>query len=404
MKKFVLVVPDGMSDEPWGSSETPLEAAETPNLDKLARSGTFGFVRTIPEGFHPGSEIGNMVLLGYDPAKYYTGRGPIEAAAIGVEMEDDDIIFRCNLVTLLPYGKQIFMEDYSAGHIKDEEAAEIIEHLNKFMGQDGKVFFKGKSYRNIMVWKKSPKRPEGIENINMPPPHDLTEKNIFDHLGKEHMEILKLITESQMLLKDHPVNVKRRERGEREANSIWLWGQGRRPNLPPFKEIHGVDGGVISAVDLIKGLAKLSKLDVINVEGATGYIDTNYEGKADAALEFLKDHDFVFVHIEAADEAGHLGDFDLKKKAIEDFDRRFLGRLLEGLRSFPSWRILISPDHPTPLSIKTHSRNPVPFVIFDSSLPGKGALRFSERVESPVMVKDGTSLIDILFERRKLEN
>ncbi len=403
-KKFILVVPDGLTEKPWGDFQTPLELARTPNLDRLSRMGTVGFVKTIPSGFHPGSEIGNMVLLGYDPSSHYTGRGPIEAASLGIEMEKDDVVFRCNLVTLTPYGNHVVMEDYSAGHIEDEDAEKIVEDLNRFVARNGIRFYKGKSYRNLMVWKKSPSRPDEVESVKLPPPHDIVGRSIFQFIEGFSKEILKLITQSQLLLKNHPVNVKRRNEGKKEANSIWLWGQGRKPSFKPFKELYGRDGAVISAVDVVKGLGRLSGLEVVEVEGATGYYDTNYEGKADAALKALEEKDFVLVHIEATDEAGHSGDFELKKRVIEDFDRRFLGRLLEGLEKFQRWRMVISPDHPTPLDVRTHTDDPVPFLLVDSDSSTETERSFSERIKGVPIVEDGTDLIRILFEEKNIEN
>ena len=398
--KYLLIVPDGLTEDPWGSEKTPLEVAHTPFLDDLAGRGIFGFVRTIPQGFHPGSEIGNMVLLGYDPSRYFTGRGPIEAASKGLKLKDDDIVFRCNLVTLYPSISGVYMLDYSAGHISDEEASEIIDTLNKYMSTEDRYFVKGKSYRNLMVWGK--KRPKSVERAELPAPHDIVGKNTVDLLKDK--EILKVLTESQLILKDHPVNKRRREKGEREANSIWLWGQGRMPKFKKIKDLYGIDGAVISAVDLVKGLGVLAGLEVIEVEGATGYIDTNYEGKAEAALDALKRKDFVYVHIEAPDEAGHSGDFDLKKKVIEDFDRRFLGRLMKGLSEFSDWRLLLLPDHPTPISLKTHSSQPVPFVLVDGRDQRKSEALFSERRKSSNFISDGTRLIKMLFEGCSIED
>ncbi len=402
--KYIMVVPDGLTEKPWADEKTPLEVAKTPNLDALAKRGVLGFTRTIPRGFHPGSEIGNMSLLGYDPKVYFTGRGPIEAASKGLELESGDLVFRCNLVTLYATLNNVYMADYSAGHITDQEASELIEHLNEYLGRDDFYFVKGKSYRNLLVWKDG-ERPKGIESLRLPPPHDIVGKNIFEYLGEQHKPILEILTQSQLLLKDHPVNKKRREKGVPEANSIWLWGQGFMPSLYSFEEAYGVKGGVISAVDLIKGLGRLAGLKVLEVEGATGYLDTNYEGKAQEALRFLREEgDFVYVHIEAPDEAGHSGEFDLKVKAIEDFDQRFLGTLLKGLEELGDWRMLIVPDHPTPLDIKTHCSDPVPFLFVFSSSTGDRRRVFSEREKGDIFIDDATRLVKILFERERFED
>ena len=377
--KYVVLVGDGMADYPVEGlkGKTPLMVAKTPHMDWMARHGEIGLVRTIPNGFNPGSEIANLSIFGYDPLRYYTGRGPLEAASLGVKLEHDDIAFRCNLVTLKSEGTKIIMEDFAAGHITDDEARKIIFDLNKEMGTDDIQFYPGVSYRHLMVLKNGAAKFSNLERLELTPPHDILGKEIlpflpqviepresqnFERDGAD--EILGMMNESQRFLKNHPVNLGREAKGLRPANSIWLWGQGRSPRMITLKERFGIEGYVISAVHLLKGIGILAGLEVLEVPGATGYFDTNYDGKAQYALRGLKEKDFVYVHVEAPDEAGHMGNLQLKIETIEAFDEKIVGAILRGMDDFESYKILVLPDHPTPLSIRTHAADPVPYVIY----------------------------------------
>jgi 2,3-bisphosphoglycerate-independent phosphoglycerate mutase len=369
--KYVVIVGDGMADYPVEdlNGKTPLMVAETPHMDWLARHGEIGMVRTVPEGFNPGSEIANLSIFGYDPIRYYTGRGPLEAASLGIKLRPDDIAFRCNLVTLKVDGTGTIMEDFSAGHITNDEAREIIIDLNREIGTKDIQFYPGVSYRHLMVFKGGASKYSNLEKLKLIPPHDITGRLISPFLpeinGKGGEDrILFLINESQRFLKNHPVNIARSAKGLKPANSIWLWGQGRSPQMITLKRRFGIEGYVISAVHLLKGIGILAGLEVLEVPGATGYFDTNYDGKAQYALRGLKEKDFVYVHVEAPDEAGHMGDLRLKIKAIETFDEKIVGAILKGMENFERYRILVLPDHPTPLSIRTHAADPVPYVIY----------------------------------------
>lgn len=374
--KYIILIGDGMADAPLESlgGKTPLEAASTPNMDRLAGAGKFGLFRTVPDGFSPGSDVANLSVLGYSPAKYYSGRAPLEAASIGVKLGPSDIAFRCNLVTLIEKDGSTVMGDYSAGHISTEEAREIVLDLDRALSREGVRFYPGTGYRHLMVWSG------GSKDIKTVPPHDISDKAIGPCLpnGEGADKITGLIKLSQGVLKDHPVNAKRISEGKKPATSVWLWGQGNAPAMPTLKERFGVTGAIISAVDLMKGIGIYAGLDVIKVPGATGYIDTNYEGKAEAALKALETRDFICVHIEAPDEAGHNGNLGHKLQAIEDFDSKIVGPVLEGARRFGSFAVMVLPDHPTPIALKTHTSDPVPFVLFRDGDEG-GPVKFSER-------------------------
>ncbi len=375
MTKFVVIVGDGMADYAVGDlhGKTPLMVARTPHMDWLAKHGEIGLVRTVPEGFAPGSEIANLTIFGFDPVRYYTGRGPLEAASLGVKLKPDDIAFRCNLVTLQFNGAHILMEDFSAGHITDEEARQIIIDLDREMGSKEIQFYPGVSYRHLLVFRNGASKFMGLDQLKLTPPHDITGREITSFLPRVSdseenggNRIVYLMKESQRLLRDHPVNLSRKAKGLRSANSIWLWGQGRSPQMVTLKERFGIEGYVISAVHLLKGIGILAGLEVLNVPGATGYFDTNYDGKAQYALRGLKEKDFVYVHVEAPDEAGHMGDLRLKIEMIEIFDEKIVGPILKGLKDFERYKVLVLPDHPTPLSTRTHAADPVPYVIYSS--------------------------------------
>jgi 2,3-bisphosphoglycerate-independent phosphoglycerate mutase len=390
--KYLFLVGDGMADEllPQLKNRTPLEASDIPNMRRLAREGRVGMCRTIPQGMPPGSDVANLSLLGFNPAECYTGRGPLEAAAIGIRLEKEDYAFRCNLVTV-QRGK---MKDYSAGHISTKEAEELISLLSAELADDEVRFYAGVDYRHICVLRGS------YGALRCTPPHDITDTSIDAHLpeGEGSAKVCSLMESSKRLLKNSDVNHRRVGEGKLPATQIWLWGQGKKPELTSFARKFGVHGSVISAVDLVRGLGVLAGLEVIHVEGATGFVDTNYEGKADAALKSLEKNDFVFIHVEAPDEAGHLGNLELKMKAIEDLDRRLLGRLLKAMPG--SFRILVMPDHPTPVRIKTHSADPVPFVLWGQDIRSNGAGGYSEREASAtcLFVARGYELITMLFE------
>jgi len=388
----VIVVGDGMADYPVEALQgrTPLMVAKTPHMDWLVKNGEIGLVRTVPEGFNPGSEIANLSIFGYDPLRYYTGRGPLEAASLGVELGRNDLAFRCNLVTLRYQGSKIFMEDFSAGHISDEEARRIIRDLDHTMGTSEVRFYPGVSYRHLMVLRNGVSTFLDLGNAPFTPPHDITGQEISSYLlrnSDSEKRILFLMDESQRILKDHPVNLERQAKGLRPANSIWLWGQGRSPRMVTLKERFGIEGYVISAVHLLKGIGILAGLEVLNVPGVTGYLDTDYEGKARYALKGLEERDFIYVHVEAPDEAGHMGEPDLKVRAIEAFDEKVVGTILKGMRDFERYRLMVLPDHPTPLSLRTHTADPVPFVIYSSE--GKGGRRSLETFDEASAQKSG---------------
>ncbi len=375
--KIIVLLGDGMSDEPCAEldGKTPLQAAKTPNMDLMAKSGIVGLAKTVPPGLPPGSDVANLSVFGYDPANCYTGRSPLEAVSMGVELAPEDVAFRMNLVTLAPHNGKIYMEDFSAGHIGSKESHQLIATLQEELGDDRFEFHPGVGYRHLLVWRN------GKDSMTATPPHDISGKRIVEYLpsGEGADELIKLMNSSQMLLHTHPVNKSRKDRDELPATSIWLWGHGKSPVLQPYKEKFGLSGAVISAVDLMKGIGICAGLEVINVPGATGYIDTNYKGKADAALDALERLDFVYLHVEAPDEASHSGNLQHKIKAIEDFDNLVVGTVLAGADRFKDLRILCCPDHPTPVKKMTHTSDPVPFVIFrHGQNRSNGATSFDE--------------------------
>jgi 2,3-bisphosphoglycerate-independent phosphoglycerate mutase len=407
--KYIILLGDGMADRPRADlgGRTCLQAAKTPNLDQLASAGQVGMVSTVPDGYAPGSDVANLSVLGYDPRKYYTGRSPLEAASIGVSLGPDDVAFRCNLVTLRVTGsgsaagrrRTFLMEDFSAGHISTNEARTLIEEVGGKLGSEHIRFYPGVSYRHLMVWKG------GKDRIDCTPPHDIQDKDIQDYLPRgEGDDIINELMEASFdILTNHPVNKGRLEAGKRAANSIWLWGQGKRPSMPTFREKYGLEGAVISAVDLTKGLGVYAGFEVITVPGATGWIDTNYVGKAEHALFALKSKDIVYLHVEAPDEAGHTGDVKNKIKAIEDFDEFIVGNVMYGMKQFDEYRILALPDHPTPLEIRTHSAEPVPFVLYDSRSERKGGpVNYDERIadrSDALVFKEGYKLMDYFLKK-----
>jgi 2,3-bisphosphoglycerate-independent phosphoglycerate mutase len=372
MTKYAIIVPDGAADEPLEQfdNKTVLEAAETPHMDEISRQGRQGLIRTIPADMEPGSDVAQMSLLGYDPRRYYTGRAPIEAVARNVQLTPSDWVFRCNLVTIAD-GKMV---DHSAGHISNKEAATLIAELEDQLGDKQVRFHAGVGYRHLVVFK-------AVDfEVQTYPPHDFIGKPIEKILprGKGADVLISLMARSQQLFADHDINKVRKDLGENQVSSIWLWGQGKTVRLESFQERFGLKGAVITAVDLVRGLGKLIGFDLIEVPGATGFVDTDYQGKGAAAIEALDKYDLVFVHVEAPDEASHQGDAQLKKKAVEQIDKHIVGPVLEALRSYQDWRILVVPDHPTPIRSGAHSPEPVPFAMAGSSVSGNLQMSFSE--------------------------
>ncbi len=363
--KYVILLGDGMADYPTDKlgGKTPLQCAFTPHLDQIAAEGTLGLVDTIPEGMQPGSDVATLSVLGYDPAQNYTGRGPLEAASMGINLGPNDIAYRCNLVTIGQTDTpEAFMEDFTAGHISSREAREIILDISSVLGSDKFQFYPGVGYRHLMVWRNATLSPQTT------PPHDITGKQISEYLphGDGAEEINELTKKTSEILFNHPMNIEREQAGKKRANSIWLWGQGRKPQIVPLTKKYNLQGGMISAVDLLKGIGSLAGLKVLNVEGATGYIDTNYEGKTKMALDALKFMDFVFLHLEAPDEMGHEGNVEGKIRAIELFDEKIVGPVLNNIASFGDYRIIVLSDHPTPVDIRTHVSDPSPFAVLSS--------------------------------------
>jgi 2,3-bisphosphoglycerate-independent phosphoglycerate mutase len=359
--KYVVIVGDGMADFPIEElgNKTPLMVAHKPFMNMMAQEGFCGKVNTIPEGFPPGSDVAAISIFGYDPAKYYTGRAPIEAVSMGIELGDADVAFRCNLVNLDISPERTIMGDYSGGHITTEEAKILIDRLNEKLGNDVFRFFSGVSYRHIMVWKG------GLWQMSSTPPHDLTGKEVPEYLpgGAGADIVLSLMEKSQKILGNAPLNEERKKAGKLPANSIWLWGQGKKSKLPFFADKFHLKGATVAAVDLVKGVSKLAGFDAPYIKGATGYLDTDYRAKANAAIALLEDHDIVYVHVEAPDEASHNGDMKEKIKAIERIDADVVGVILE--KVIKDTRFLIVTDHATPISMKTHYGVPVPFIIYD---------------------------------------
>ena len=375
--KIVILLGDGMSDIAYNElgNKSPLQYAATPHMDYMAQHGQVGLAYTVPVGLPPGSDVANLSVFGYDPRTCYTGRSPLEAISMGVVLGPEDVAFRMNLVTLKPQGSSIYMQDFSAGHISTGESRELVETLQKELGSSEIEFYPGVGYRHLMVWRG------GKDGMRTTPPHDITGKAILDSLphGDGADMLNNLMNHAQMVLHSHPVNVKRKEQDNLPANSVWLWGHGKTPRIETYREKFGLTGAVISAVDLIKGIGICAGLDVITVEGATGYIDTNYLGKGEAALAALEDHDFVYVHVEAPDEASHEGIMQHKLQAIADFDQKVVGTILEGIKKFGDYAVLCMPDHPTPVKLMTHTSDPVPFVIYRGETgEGNGAVSYDE--------------------------
>lgn len=363
--KYVLIVPDGAADDPQDifGGKTVLEAADTPNIDKIAMEGRQGIVQTVPKGMQPGSDVAMMSVLGYDPQKNYTGRAPIEAVAQDIPLDTGDWVFRCNLVTTADG----LMADHSAGHISTKEGTELIQEFGRLVNNPKIRFYPGLSYRHLCVIGGM-----DFSKVETYPPHDFIGEKVSKILpkGKQADLLKELIAQSVQFFENHPINRVRKDLKENPVTSIWLWGQGQRAYLEKFSKVYGKAGVAITAVDLVRGLAKLIGFDLIRVEGATGYLDTNYAGKGQAAIEALKKYDFVLVHIEAPDEAGHNGSPHQKKKAIEMIDKHIVGPVYEAVRQYETWRILVMPDHPTPVEQRCHCNQPVPFAMAGTGVTG----------------------------------
>lgn len=378
--KYVVVLCDGMADYPVPAlgGKTPMMVAKKPHIDALAAKAEVGLVRTVAPGLKSGSDVANMSVLGFDPHRFYTGRSPLEAASIGIDMKDSDVSLRTNLVTLSDKGEPFadkVIEDYCADDISTEEARQLIEAVQAAFGGGKYDFYTGVSYRHCLIWHGGT-----TELGNMTPPHDITGKVIGPHLSTAETArpLLEMMEKSFDLLKDHPVNKARVAADRRPANCIWLWGEGKRPALRPFEALYGIKGGMVSAVDLLKGIANCAGMEVAEVPGATGYIDTDFEGKAKAALDLLTRNDLVYVHFEAPDECGHRNEPENKVKAIEMIDSRVLPILEKGLEQYEDYKILLLPDHPTPIVTRTHASDPVPYLLYQKSAPKTGVDTINE--------------------------
>lgn len=393
--KFVILVGDGMGDYPLAEldNRTPLQAAHTPAMDFLAARGDIGLLRTVPQGYPPGSDVANLSLLGYRPEDCYTGRAPLEAASMGVNLAEDEIAFRCNLVTLdRSAANEIRMIDYSAGHITTAEAGELILALDRNLGNTQMRFYPGVSYRHLFVLKG------GLAGLVTVPPHDHTGRDVTEYWRRYQVfpEMAVLLEKAEKILAGHEVNLERERLHKNQANALWLWGEGRSPVMTTIKKQFGVSGALISAVDLLKGIGVYAGMEIINVPGATGYLDTNYEGKASAALDALNRHDLVFVHVEAPDEVSHQGLLREKIQAIEDFDRRIVQPVLDGLADRGDFRLVVAMDHFTPISLKTHVAEPVPYVLYDSrrsQVPAPKRLCESDALSSGRILDNGAEFM-----------
>ncbi len=400
--KYLVMLCDGMADEPYAAlgNKTPMELANKPLMDKLAKVSEVGMCKTVANGLKPGSDVANLSVMGYDPLVCYTGRSPLEAASIGVDLKETDVALRCNIVTLsgeANYNDKT-MVDYCAGDISTKEAHEIIKTVDEKLGNEIYKFYGGVSYRHCLVVDG------GTTDLGeMTPPHDISGRVIGEYLSKSEnaAPLIDLMKKSYDILKDHPVNLKRREKGLNEANSIWLWGEGKKPQLQNFYEKNGVKAAVISAVDLLKGIGICADMLTPEVEGSTGYLDTNFEGKAKAAVDaFMDGYDLVYLHIEAPDECGHRGEAENKVKAIELIEQRAFATIFDYLEnSGDDFRILIMPDHPTPLNTKTHSSKPVPYLIYDSRkvIAGVDSLTEKNAESTGNYVEHGPDIMDKLL-------
>jgi len=398
--KYIILLGDGMADEPIAElgGKTPLQFANTPYMDRLSQTGKLGLAATVPEGYPPGSDVANLSVFGYDPAECYSGRSPLEAASMGVELGPEDVAFRLNFVWLEAHYGKLYMGDFSAGHISTAESKLLIETLQEELGGDEFDFYPGVSYRHLMVWKN------GKDQLTFTPPHDISTYSIEGHLPQgDGADVLQDLTNSaQMLLNSHPVNNQRVAEQKLPANSVWFWGHGRKPVMETYRQRYNLTGSVISAVDLIRGIGVNAGLNIIEVPGATGYLDTNYRGKAEYAVKALQESDFVYVHVEAPDEAGHGGLIKEKIEAIESFDRDVVGTIVENISEIGDCRILVTPDHPTPVEKRTHTSDPVPYILFDSRQPvASQATAYSEAEAARCgEIIPGHQLLSMLINKR----
>lgn len=399
--KYIVVLGDGMADEPIEKlgGKTPLEYADTPTMDAMSKQSEIGMIHTIPEGMSPGSDTANLSVLGYDPKKYYTGRSPLEALSIGVDMKDTDVALRCNLVTVstddLPYEEKTII-DHSSGEISTEDAALLLEAVRKELETDTYKFYVGTSYGHLTIWDKG-------DVVPLTPPHDVLGQKIGKYLPQDEM-LRKMQEKSYKILSSHPINIERMKKGQNPANSIWFWGAGTRPCVTSFEEKNHKKGVMISAVDLLKGIAIGADMKVIEVEGANGGLDTNYEGKAEAAVDVLlnQNYDMVYIHVEAPDEMGHQGSVEKKIQAIENLDSRVIKIVKDALdRSGEDYRMLVMPDHPTPICVRTHTSNPVPYMLYDSTDKKEGTLDYNEKAgkESGLFMADGHEMMRYLLSK-----
>ena len=399
--KYIIVLGDGMADEPIPAlnGRTPLEYANTPMMDALSKKGEIGMVHTIPEGMSPGSDTANLSVMGYDPEIYYSGRSPLEALSIGVPMKDDDIAFRCNVVTIseedTEFEKQTIL-DHSSGEISTKDAAVLIEAVKKELAKEGYSFYVGTSYRHCLIWEKG-------QVVDLTPPHDVLEQVIGQYLPTDDV-LRDMMKKSYDILKDHPINIERKKQGLNPANCLWFWGAGTKPMLSDFKEKTGKKGIMISAVDLLKGIAVGAGMDNAYVEGANGGLHTNYEGKMQAAVNAVAEegYDFAYIHVEAPDEMGHQGSVERKILAIEYLDGKIIAPLVKNLEEKQiDFRLLVLPDHPTPIRVRTHTAENVPYLLYDSTLERNETWVYNEKAasESGNLVEKGYTLIDKLFEK-----
>ncbi len=402
MTKYVVMLCDGMADYPVEElgNKTPMEAAYKPTMDRLAKKSTVGLVKSVADGLKPGSDVANLSILGYDPKIYYSGRSPLEAGSIGIDMKPTDVSFRCNLVTLSNEENYVdkTILDYCADDISTEEARILIDFLAANFNSDEFQLYSGVSYRHCLIWNNGT-----LDVGTLTPPHDITGKPIKDYLptNSNAAKLLDMMVRSYDLLKNHPINEKRIASGKRPANSVWFWGEGTRRPLKSFKEKYGLNGSIISAVDLLKGIGKFSGMNVVNVEGATGYIDTNFEGKAQACIDELANgQDFVYIHVEAPDECGHRREVQNKKRSIELIDEKILTPVVAALEQYDDYKLLVCPDHPTPLSLATHTSDPIPFMIYQKSAEHNGVDLFCESTakSTGVFVEQGFTLMDSFLE------
>lgn len=403
--KYVVLLCDGMADYPLEElgGETPMSRSVTPNMDMLAQDSVIGLVKTVADGMKPGSDVANLSVLGYDPAVCYTGRSPLEAGSIGINMMPEDVSFRCNLVTVsdeLDFESRTLV-DYCADDISTAEAAELVKFLASHFDNDEFKLYSGVSYRHCLIWHNGT-----LDVGTLTPPHDITGRKVTDYIPNHPNaeKLFNMMKKSYELLKDHPVNKARTERGLRPANCIWLWGEGVRANLENFQKCYGLKGSMISAVDLLKGIGKFAGMNVVDVKGATGYIDTNFRGKAEAALKELENgQDLVYIHVEAPDECGHRHEIENKIKSIEIIDKEILGTMLPELNKYDDFKIMILPDHPTPLSLKTHTNDAVPFMIYTKSVKADGKSVFTEKTaaETGLYIEKGPSIMKYFIDLHK---